>query len=150
MKMKIESGQSLVEYMLILVLLAIIVICVCALIVDYQTQVDFKKAFETGDIVLVGNQILLGQVGNPLHTDIESTVVPSRGTEIYPFPVKFLVTGCGNFLLGIQATSVYVATPIPSEVANMIVISVPLRPEGYVQVCVPDELRDIPIFLWSK
>ncbi len=151
MKLKTESGQSLAEYVLILVLLAIIVILVLGLIAGYQTEKNFEKAIDNGDIVLVGNPILPGQVGNPLHTEIDSADVPSRGIEIDSYPGKFLVTGCENFLiLGTQATSVYVATPVPTEVANMIVMSVPLRPGGYVQVCVPDELSDVPIFLWSK
>ena len=149
--MKKETGPALVGYTLILVLLAIIVILVCTMIADYQIRENFKKAIDNGDIVLVGNRILPGQVGNPLHADIESAAVLSRGIEIYPYPIKFFVTGCENFLLlGTQATSVYAATPVATEVANLIVILVPLQLEGYVQVCVPDELTDVPIFLWSK
>jgi hypothetical protein len=150
MKMRTESGQSLVAYVLILVLLTIIVICVLGLIADYQIREDFKKAIDNGNIVLFGNRILPGQVGNPLHTEIDSADVPSKASEISSYPGKFLVTGCGNFLLGTQATSVYAATPVPTEVASMVVILVPLQPGGYVQVCVPDELTDVPIFLWSK
>jgi len=45
---------------------------------------------------------------------------------------------------------VFAATPVTAEVAELIDVQVPLQPGGYIQVCVPDELSEVSVYLWTK
>ena len=146
-----ESGQGLVEYALILVLVTVVVMAVLILI--QAPFVEFDQAIDNGEIVLVGNEISLGMTGNPRYSEVKSSDVRSTfggSTVLESHPRKFVITGCENLYLLLEATVVYAATPIGEGIPSLISIQTPLQSGGYVQVCVPDELKDVPVYLWSK
>ena len=148
-----EKGQGVVEYAIILFFVCVVVIAL--LMISYGPRARFDMAIDSGEIVLVGNEIRLGGVGHPLHSDIESSEVVGFWLEELSLddnnhPRKFFVTGCVNLFLPGQKSVVFAATPVTAEVAELIDVQVPLQPGGYIQVCVPDELREVPVFLWTK
>ena len=146
-----ESGQGLVEYALILVLICIVVI---AVLMSIRVPRDrFVDALDAGTVQIIGTQIALGESGHPQPVDPEIKVVnyplgPSTSLENYP--QKYLVTGCMNLYMTEADTQLYAATPVIEDVALFIDIQAPANSGGYVQICVPDGLTDVPVYLWSK
>lgn len=145
-----ESGWDVT-----VILFFVCVVVIALLMLSYGPRARFNTAVDSGEIVLVGSEIRLGEVGHPLHSNIESSKVvgfwlDDLSLDDNNYPRKFFVTGCVNIFLPGQKSVVFAATPVTAEVANLIDVQVPLQPGGYVQVCVPDELREVPVFLWTK
>ena len=148
-----EKGQGLGEYVVILFFVCVVVMFL--LLMSYGPRGRFDMAIDSGEIVLVGSEIRLGEVGHPLHSNIESSKVVNfwlddLGLDDHSYPRKFFVTECVNIYLPEKMSVVFAATPVTAEVAELIDVQVPLQPGGYIQVCVPDELSEVPVYLWTK
>jgi len=144
-----ESGQGLVEYALILVLVAIVVIAVLMLVMSPRTR--FVEAIDAGTVQISGTKITLGESGHPQPVDPGIRVAnyflgPLVTLESYQIEIQ--VTGCMNLYLS-EDTEVFAATPVDKAVAILIDIQTPAQGGGYVQVCVPDGLSNVPVYLWS-
>lgn len=140
-----EKGQSLVEYTLILLLVATVTILSIGIYTRNIARDKFDDQFAAGNINLVGQEIKMGEVGHPLES-AEIREVP-YGSDVIASPREWLITGCETIYLRSEFSLVYVAAPI---LADQITVQIPLESGNNILVCGPKPLSDVPIYIWAE
>ncbi len=143
-----ESGQSLTEYVLILVLVAIVVFLVMFLVGDVQTRHVFDAKVDEQPSLIVGN-VQSVETESVMHPNpvLFVDVPGSTSSGLMDHPRSWNLEGCIEVRLPKTAKHLYAATPVPSEIAGLINIQMPIPGGSVINICAPGGIST-QIFLW--
>lgn len=143
-----EKGQGTLEYALTLLLVAIVVICVVAIVGPAISKAietpSFDQLVDQEKVLIPSAEIHLGDTGHPIQVsaDLMSTV-PHGVNTTHPRSYTLNST-CTSF--GISGyTTLHAATSFPEP--QVIEIVMPPSDAGQVNICIPVGSQ-IPIVLW--
>ncbi len=147
-----EKGQGLLEYLIILLLVALVTIIGMS-IVEFRLETNrFDRSFAADRNLINAATIFVDtdSLSHPAAT--KPIVVPSGGDNLFINPRSWKLSGCLEMRVMPKMTILHAAVPLAEETAdlvNLVTIQMPIPGGQVINICGPEGVT-LQIVLWYE
>lgn len=147
-----EKGQGLLEYLLILMLAALVTIVGLIMIDSWSETTRFDQSFAANGNLIYNENIFVGTdfLSHPAAT--KPIEVPSGGDNLSKTPRSWRLSGCLEMRVMPKMTILHAAVPLAEETAdlvNLVTIQMPIPGAQTINICGPEGVT-LKIILWYE